>query len=42
MPFTELLFDVTDGVAIVGFVDWQDDCYNAAAVLAGEIGAGVI
>ncbi len=31
----ELARDVTDGVAIVGFVDWQDDCYNAAAVLAG-------
>ncbi len=30
----ELARDVTDGVAIVGFVDWQDDCYNAAAVLA--------
>ena len=31
----ELARDVTEGVAIVGFVDWQDDCYNAAAVLAG-------
>ncbi len=30
----ELADEVTAGVAIVGFVDWQDDCYNAAAVLA--------
>ncbi len=30
----ELAADVTEGVAIVGFVDWLDDCYNAAAVLA--------
>ena len=31
----ELARDVTEGVAVVGFVDWRDDCYNAAAVLAG-------
>ena len=30
----ELARDVTDGVAIVGFADWTDDCHNAAAVLA--------
>jgi NAD+ synthase (glutamine-hydrolysing) len=30
----ELARDVTEGVAIVGFVDWKDDCFNAAAVLA--------
>jgi NAD+ synthase (glutamine-hydrolysing) len=31
----ELARDVTEGVAIIGFVDWKDDCFNAAAVLAG-------
>ncbi len=30
----ELARDVTEGVAVVGFVDWKDDCFNAAAVLA--------
>jgi NAD+ synthase (glutamine-hydrolysing) len=30
----ELARDVTEGCAIVGFVDWRDDCYNAAAILA--------
>ena len=30
----ELAREVTEGVAVVGFVDWKDDCFNAAAVLA--------
>lgn len=30
----ELARDVTHGAAIVGFVDHDEDCYNAAAVLA--------
>ena len=33
----ELASEVTEGAAIVGFVDWRDDCYNAAAVLAGGV-----
>jgi NAD+ synthase (glutamine-hydrolysing) len=30
----ELARDVTEGVAIVGFVDGREDCYNAVGVLA--------
>jgi NAD+ synthase (glutamine-hydrolysing) len=30
----DLAGTVTHGIAIVGFVEWDDDCYNAAAVLA--------
>ncbi len=31
---TRLAADVTHGVAVLGFPDWNADCYNAAAVVA--------
>jgi NAD+ synthase (glutamine-hydrolysing) len=30
----EVAGEVVRGVAIVGFVDWREECYNAAAILA--------
>lgn len=37
---TELARGVTSGAAIVGFVEWEHDCFNSAAVLAdGEVQA---